>query len=481
MISLKQIEQTRENIHLVVLYNELKELTDIVTNEAETSFVKTQISQKKEIIILNQYTRYVFLVQKPQEQDIPKKAEKLRRLGFEIQKLADEYKITDLQIENNTPSTLNILDFTEGLLLGSYRFLKYKSDKKKHTLESVFAIDLSLDKSQLKELSNIAKAVFTARDLVNEPLSYLTAEVLSEEIEALGKEHGFKVEVFNKSKIESLKMGGLLAVNKGSKNHPTFNVLEYKPKHPTNEKPIILVGKGVVYDTGGYSLKPADSLDWMKCDMAGAAAVVGTFVAVAENKLPIHIIGLIPATENRLDGNAYVPGDVIEMFDGTTVEVLNTDAEGRLILADALAYAKKYNPQLVFDLATLTGSAMRATGTEGSVYMGTATDEIKSQIEKAGHHVHERLVQFPLWDEYADQLKSDIADFQNIGGSEAGAITAGMFLKHFTSYPWLHFDIAGTAFLKKEDNYRGKSGTGVGVRLLYKYLKSVTEIAEVKG
>jgi len=475
MITLKQADKTKENIHLVVLYNEMKELSDVVNNEAETTYVKAQIAQKKEIIILNQYARFVFLIEKPKEHDIPKKAEKLRRLGFELQKLADEHKIKELQVENNTPSTLNIIDFIEGIMLSSYQFLKYKTEKKKHTLETIFAIDLSLDKAQLKELTNLTKAVYAARNLVNEPLSYLTAEVFSEEIETLGKEAGFKVEVFNKSKIESLKMGGLLAVNKGSKNHPTFNVLEYKPKQAKNQNPIVLVGKGVVYDTGGYSLKPADSMDWMKCDMAGAAAVVGIFMAVAENKLPIHIVGLIPATENRLDGNAFVPGDVIEMYNGTTVEVMNTDAEGRLILGDALAYAAKYKPELVLDFATLTGSAMRATGNQGSVYMGSASEEIKNQIEKAAYHVHERLVEFPLWDEYNEQIKSEIADLQNIGGSEAGAITAGMFLKHFTSYPWMHFDIAGTAFLKKEDSYRGKSGTGVGVRLIYRYLKSIAD------
>ena len=169
------------------------------------------------------------------------------------------------------------------------------------------------------------------------------------------------------------------------------------------------------------------------------------------------------------------------MYNGTTVEVMNTDAEGRLILGDALAYAAKYKPELVLDFATLTGSAMRATGHQGSIYMGNADENIKSELEKAAYHVHERLVEFPLWDEYAEDIKSDIADLQNIGGTEAGAITAGMFLKHFTSYPWLHFDIAGTAFLKKEDNYRGKSGTGVGVRLVYRYLKAMVEVRKGKG
>lgn len=475
MIHLKQIDTLNEEQHLVVLYNELKEVSDIVRSDAEKQYISKMMTEKKEVIVLNQYQRLVFLVQKPQANDIPQKAEKLRKLGFEIQKLTDEYKISDIQVENNTPTTLNILDFLEGILLGAYRFLKYKTEKKEHPLKNIFVYDLSLDKSQLKELSKLTQAVYKTRDLVNEPLSYLTAEVLSEEIEAMGKESGFKVEVLNKSKIESLKMGGLLAVNRGSKNHPTFNILEYKPKNAVNKQPIVLVGKGVVYDTGGYSLKPADSLDWMKCDMAGAAAVAGTFAAVAENKLPVHIIGLIPATENRLDGNAFVPGDVIEMYSGKTVEVLNTDAEGRLILADALAYAKKYEPMLVMDFATLTGSAMRAIGHLGSVYMGTAPEEIKSEIINAAYMTHERLVEFPLWEEYDEQIKSDVADLQNLGGSEAGAITAGMFLKHFTDYPWLHFDIAGTAFLKKPDNYRGKHGTGVCVRLLYRYLKSISQ------
>lgn len=473
MISLKQIDSTKPENSLCILFNELKDLTDIVNSEQEAQFVKREMDEKKEIITINQYHRFVFLITKPKEENISKKAEKLRRLGFEIQKLAEEHKIELLQIENNTPTTLNILDLIEGMLLGAYRFEKYKSEKKKHPLKTIQIFDFSLDKAQLKELEHLVEGVYYARNLVNEPLSYLTAEVLSEEIEEIGKEAGFKVEVLNKSKIESLKMGGLLAVNKGSLNPPTFNILEYKPKHAVNEQPIVLVGKGVVYDTGGYSLKPADSLDWMKCDMAGAAAVIGAFYAIAKNKVPVYIIGLIPATENRVDGNAYVPGDVLETYSGKTVEVLNTDAEGRLILADALSYASKYNPMLVLDFATLTGSAMRAIGAEGSVFMGTANEDFKKEIVQAAFHVHERIVEFPLWDEYDEQIKSEVADIQNIGGADAGAITAGMFLKHFTNYPWLHFDIAGTAYLKKPSNYRGKHGTGVGVRLLYKYLKEL--------
>jgi leucyl aminopeptidase len=233
------------------------------------------------------------------------------------------------------------------------------------------------------------------------------------------------------------------------------------------------VGKGVVYDTGGLSLKPTpNSMDYMKSDMAGAAAVIGAMYSLAKNNIPAYVIGLIPATENRLDGNAITPGDVITMHSGKTVEIMNTDAEGRLILADALSYASKYKPQLVIDLATLTGSAARAIGKEGIVYMGNAPEEIKTDFEDSGKQVYERLVEFPLWEEYNTQIESSIADLKNLGGADAGAITAGKFLEHFVNYHWLHLDIAGGAFLTAPDSYRGKNGTGLGVRLLYHFISS---------
>jgi leucyl aminopeptidase len=231
-------------------------------------------------------------------------------------------------------------------------------------------------------------------------------------------------------------MGGLLAVNKGSIDPPTFSVMEWRPENCINEKPFILVGKGVVYDTGGLSLKPtANSMDYMKCDMAGAAAVAGTMYAVAASRLPLHIIGLVPATDNRPDGNAIVPGDIITMYDGTTVEVLNTDAEGRLLLGDALSWAKQYDPELVIDLATLTGSAAAAIGVQGLVAMQKSADSYYSSLESSGFYTHERLVLFPLWEEYREMIKSDVADLKNIGGKEAGTITAGKFLEHFTAFP----------------------------------------------
>jgi leucyl aminopeptidase len=322
-------------------------------------------------------------------------------------------------------------------------------------------------------LENVVDATCIARTLVNEPHSFLNAVQYSKEIASLGKKFGFKLKVFDKAKIEKEKMGGILAVNKGSIQHPTFNILEYKPSKAVNKKPIILVGKGVMYDTGGLSLKPTpNSMDMMKSDMGGSAAVVGAFCAVAGQKLPLHIIGLIPATDNRPGLDAVAPGDVITMYSGKTVEVLNTDAEGRLVLADALHYAKQYKPEFVIDLATLTGAAARAIGPQGVACMGNASEELKNELKASGNKVHERLVEFPMWEEYESMLKSEIADINNLGGAVAGQTTAGMFLQHFVDFPWMHLDIAGAAFLKTTDSYRGKNGTGVGVRLLYDFLKN---------
>ncbi|MEO0468704.1 MAG: leucyl aminopeptidase [Bacteroidota bacterium] len=360
----------------------------------------------------------------------------------------------------------------ESLHLSDYRFDVYKSDVKPASLTSALLLSAHSEADNIIEKARIvAEACCEARNLVNEPLSTLTAEAFSERMLQLGGNSGYKTETFHLAKIESLKMGGLLAVNRGSEDPPTFNILEHQPANPRNAKPIVLVGKGVVYDTGGLSLKPtANSMDFMKSDMGGAAAVVGTMSAIARLDLDLHVIGLIPATDNRPGRNAYVPGDVITMYDGSTVEVLNTDAEGRMILADALAYAKQYDPELVIDLATLTGSAVVALGHQGIAMMSNASEKQKTALKDAGQRTHERLVEFPLWDEYADNLRSDIADRKNIGGRYADAINAAKFLQHFTDYPWMHLDIAGVAWLPAPASYRGKNGTGAGVRLLVDFL-----------
>jgi len=362
----------------------------------------------------------------------------------------------------------------EGAALSNYQFLKYFKEKsnKKNTLSKIFVTDATITEAEWIELHNIVEATELARTLINEPVSFLTATQFSEEMNKAGKVAGFKTQILNKKQIEALKMGGLLGVNKGSIDPPTFTIMEYKPKNAKNKKPIVLVGKGVVFDTGGLSLKPTPgSMDEMKCDMAGGAAVVGAIYAIAANKLPVHVVALVPATDNRPGGNAVCPQDVLTISDGTTVEVLNTDAEGRLILADALVYAKKYKPELVIDLATLTGAAVRSIGTYASAVMATADQKVVNNLMDSGFEVWERLIQFPMWKEYGEEMKSDVADLKNLGGAFAGQISAAKFLEHFTDYPWIHIDIAGPAYQNKVDAYRTKGGVGVGVRLLYDFIK----------
>ncbi len=447
-------------------------------NERELGYLRKQIEEGQKVIAINQFDRQLYFVVPDDKKTGYNRLESLRKAGHELYQVVSKAKVETLQIVSETVLSAELLALTEGLVLSSYQFTKYKTEQKPAALRSVHLLAKDLTEEKVRELTNVLEATFIARTLINEPVIYLTAEQLSWEIGQYGQIAGFKVDVLGKAKIKSLKMGGLLAVKYGSPNPPTFNILEYKPTDAVNAQPYVLVGKGVVYDTGGLSLKPTpNSMDAMKSDMAGAAAVIGTFFALARNQVPVHVVGLIPATENRPDGNAITPGDVITMHSGKTVEVLNTDAEGRLILADALSYARKYNPLLAIDLATLTGAAARAIGKEGTVFMGTAGAEEKRQLIESGQEVFERLVEFPLWEEYDSYIESSIADIKNIGGADAGAITAGKFLEKFTdSYPWLHLDIAGGAFLTSPDNYRGKNGTGLGVRLLYHFLKKKAEL-----
>jgi leucyl aminopeptidase len=403
--------------------------------------------------------------------------EKMRKVAFRIAGEVRRYEDREVQVAAAGMPAEMSLAFLEGLLLSFYRFDKYFTDQgDDHEIlmpERVRIVFPEIPAEELIALKTVVRAVEYARDLVNEPVSWLNALRLSEAFTMMGREAGFSVEVFHKQKIEAMRMGGLLAVNRGSVDPPTFTVMEWKPENAVNDKPVVLVGKGVVFDTGGLSLKPTkDSMDQMKSDMAGAAAVGATMYALASMQVPCYVIALVPATDNRPDGNAYAPGDVVTMYDGTTVEVLNTDAEGRMILADALAYARRFDPQLVIELSTLTGAAAVAVGKYGIVGMGTAPDNDFDELQKSGERVSERIVKFPFWDEYKELLKSEIADMKNIGGREGGAITAGKFLEHFTSYPYIHLDIAGPAFVLGKNSYKGKGGTGVGVRLLYDFLSN---------
>ncbi len=461
----------------VFLVKDGKDLAHLGFTEDEMNYIKRQHRNNHNVVNVNRYRNMLTVVfgEYVGTRSIRKEAYRMR--GDETQLQLNKARVERTVVFNVNADKEEVLAFTEGLLLGNYSFNKYKKrDKKKdNTLEQVDIYDNDITEEELEELRVVTDAVFVARDFVNEPVAYLNATKFAEEMQALGKMTNAKVEVFNKKKLESLKMGGLLAVNRGSIDPPTFTVIEWKPQNAKNKKPFVFVGKGVVYDTGGLSLKPTSSMDTMKCDMAGGAAVAGAMYAIARAKLPIYVVGLVPATDNRPDGNAYTPGDVITMHDGTTVEVLNTDAEGRMILADALSYAKEYNPELVVDIATLTGAAAHAIGPQAIVGMEAKADDDFEHLKRIGSLTHERIIEFPFWDEYNESLKSKIADLKNIGGAEAGAITAGKFLEHFTDYPYIHLDIAAPAFLDKRGSYRGEGGTGVGVRLFYNFIKSKAE------
>lgn len=463
----------RKSDHLIVLATAEKEIPKDQFSKEEMSFIRKEIKDKKKQIVINQYKRLA-IVQLLTDNAGYANLEAARKAGSGLCGRLNGVKAAQVTI-SSTMSTELVMAFSEGLILTNYQFLKYKSKSasEKNSLKSVGIHHKSIAKSDIDYLKAVCTAVYKTRDLVNEPPNFLTAVELSNQFTKMGKEAGFTVQVFDKEEITKMKMGGLLSVNLGSIEPPTFTVMEYKPANAVNAKPYVLVGKGVVYDTGGMSLKPTpNSMDSMKCDMAGGAAVGGAMYAIAKSKLPVHVIALVPATDNRPDGNAYVPGDVITMMSGKTVEVLNTDAEGRLILADALHYAKSLKPELVMEFSTLTGAAAAAIGQYGIVSMGKVNDATRAELEIAGNNVYERLAEFPMWDEYDDLLKSDIADLKNIGGPYGGAITAGRFLLHFTDYPYMHFDIAGPAFIKGNDSYRSKNGTGVGVRLITEFIKN---------
>jgi leucyl aminopeptidase len=445
-------------------------------SKEEIAYIKKRQADKDNYILLNRFNHLVFIqvTDEWESKTDSERLEQFRLLGNKICTALNAHKYGQIYLDGTSQEDW-IIAVAEGIALSNYQFLKYKSDKKSENSLKTIGIATKNTKA-LAELQLLVNAVYMARTWVNEPQSYLTSVSFAKEIKTMANAANLNCEVLNKKQIEALKMGGLLAVNLGSKTPPTFTILEHKPKNAKNKKPLVLVGKGVVYDTGGLSLKPTpNSMDTMKCDMAGAAAVAAAMQAIATAKLPYHVVALIPSTDNRPGENAYTPGDVVTMFDGQTVEVLNTDAEGRMLLGDALAYAKKYDPSLVLDFATLTGAAAAAIGSFGTVCMGTADEKTKAQLKECGNKVHERLVEFPFWDDYANLIKSDLADMKNIGGPVGGAITAGKFLEKYTNYPWMHFDIAGPAFLSSPDAYRGKQGTGVGVRLIFEFVKQLSK------
>ena len=472
MITLSKTTRSTAGKDTLALLSDAAQLKHIDLDRSDRSHLQRQLDDGSDMASCEAGGRLV-LVHLVKEAARPKQLEMARRAGNDACLRLNVVKTEETQLIDLMNDAGLALAAAEGLALANYAFRKYKSNGKGAlTLKKLAVVSTSVSAKGLEELSDVCEAVGNARDLVNEPVSFLTAPQFSAEIKNLGRSSGFNVQVLDKRQIEALGMGGLLAVNKGSVDPPTFNVLEWKPKGAVNKAPLLLVGKGVVYDTGGLSLKPTpNSMDYMKCDMAGGAAVAAAISAIAQQELPIHVVGLIPATDNRPGGNAYAPGDVIRMHNGSTMEMVNADAEGRIILADALSYGERYKPELVMTIATLTGAAARAIGTYGVVAMGTAAEKDFTRLSSAGDHVHERIARMPFWEEYDAEIESDIADVKNLGGEYAGHITAGKFLARFTTRPFIHLDIAGPAFLTKRDHYRTRGGTGVGVRLFYEYCK----------
>jgi leucyl aminopeptidase len=445
--------------------------------EPEVEWLAAERALKAPLVRVVRYGEghmYVLTVPTKPTADLVREA--VRKLGHQLQALLLADRVGALHIigSDSVPTDLP-LALAEGLVLSAYHFAPYKTkpeDPKPVRLTEVTLVGAA--EADVRWLAAVLDGVFLTRDLVNTPFSHQSAVQFAEQLTEAGQKAGYTTEILDHPHIQTLKMGGLLAVNQGSPDPPTFSILEYAPAGTEQDAPVVLVGKGVVFDTGGLSLKPTpNSMDFMKSDMAGAGAVAGTMAALALAGVKRRVVGLIPATDNRPGEAAFAPGDVITMHDGQTVEITNTDAEGRLILADALSFAKRYQPSLVIDIATLTGAAAAAVGKEGIVLVGNASEEVKNELKAAGHRVHERLVEFPLWDEYKEQLKSDFADLKHYQpGAQAGHVSAAGFLEAFTSYPWLHLDIAGPSFLFAPDSYRGKGGTGTAVRLLAEFLKS---------
>lgn len=362
----------------------------------------------------------------------------------------------------------------EGILLASYQFNKYRSETKPSSvIRTLILTRPGLKKNEtmdraVRMAQELTPGVFLARDLVNEPPSVTTPRYLGEQAERHCRGRRIKIEVWGKKKIQAMKLAGLLAVNRGSVEEPRFIIVRYRPPGRAKKR-IALVGKGITFDSGGLSLKTAKSMETMKLDMSGVATIIGVMSVIEKLSPPVEITAYLPSTDNLPSGSAQKPGDVIRYLNGKTVEVLNTDAEGRLILADALALAAKQKHDSIINLATLTGACMVALGTEVAGIFGNH-QPLVDQVIRCGREAGEKLWQLPLVKEYREDIKSSVADIKNIGGSYGGAITAALFLQEFVdNVPWVHLDIAGPAFAEKDLATCPKGGTGFGVMTLLKF------------
>lgn len=413
-------------------------------------------------------------------------ADKMRHISGLISLKAKEMGYTNIVIPSLLSEEANLEPLVEGIVLSLYEFNKFKNDTSNENThypsddEYSFTVglthcNLEACNDLVKNVKSICDGVIFSRDLANSPPNILYPESLANSAQALeDKSNKIRVEVMDLKKIEELGLNGIISVGKGSQHEPRLIIVEYH-NSPTGEKPILLVGKAVTFDTGGISIKPSDRMDEMKFDKSGGCTVLGIMHALSSLDLPVNVVAVIPSVENMPSGTSYRPGDIIRMYSGKTVEVLNTDAEGRLILADALAYGiSKYSPKSVIDFATLTGACIIALGTNVAGLIGN-DEKLIQKLLSSSRNTGEKIWELPLYDEFLDLIKSNVATIKNIGGRTGGAITAAAFLSHFVqNVPWAHLDIAGTAWTQDgtaDRSYNPKGSTGFGVRLIMKFLE----------
>ena len=397
----------------------------------------------------------------------------VRLVAGKVSRTAIGKKIDSVAMECFCENCEHCQSCGEGLVLGSYQFLDYKTGKD-DGFELKSATVLGCDSPDVAKGAAVANAVCFARDLGNHPGNITTPSRLAEAAKEIADEGGMKLTVFDREEFTEMGMGALAGVALGTDEPPKFIILEYM--NGGDEKPKVLVGKGLTFDAGGISIKPARKMDEMKYDMCGSATVLGTMKAIAALKPKINVVCIVPSTENLLGAKAYKPGDILKAYNGKTIEVLNTDAEGRLILADALSYASKhYEPEFILDFATLTGAVLVTLGHIAAGVMGTH-DDLMKQVKLSSKNVGEKVWELPLWPEFCKQVKSEIADVKNTGAPmQAGSIAGGAFLKEFVDkdIPWVHFDIAGTAWGSKTTSIDPKgSATGWGIRLVLDMLNA---------
>lgn len=376
-----------------------------------------------------------------------------------------------LQGHTEDQTTLAVAD---ALAQSDYKYDPYitvRKDQKRIAIKGSVIAPNADAKRLTKEARALAEAVVTVRDLGNGPANLITPTALAARAEEVCKEIGVKCTVYGKKDIVRMKMGGLIAVNRGSHEEPRFVVMEYAPRKA--KKHVAVVGKGITFDSGGISIKPAEKMEEMKFDMCGAAAVIGIIEAAAKLQLPVKVTGIFASTENLPGGAAYKPGEIITMMNGKTVEIVNTDAEGRMILGDALHYASQLKPDHILDYATLTGACVVALGAEAAGLFAS-DDELAQKLIECGERVGERLWRLPAWDEYKDLIRSEWADMKNSGGRWGGAISAAVFLKEFVDCPsYAHLDIAGTAYAESENAREARGANGAGVRVTIDFLRSL--------